>query len=51
MRQADTNYDALPDVVKRMYTREQYAWLSDQQKQAIVDEATTPDPDSEDPAP
>jgi hypothetical protein len=40
-------YDALPEVIRGHITRKEYAWLSDEQKQNLVEDMTTP----EDPEP
>jgi len=43
--QHDPRYDALPESIKFMYSPEEYAWLSDEEKAHIVERECMPDPD------
>lgn len=45
-----SNYYRLPDDLKAEYTRDEWAWLSDQEKQRLLAEQGWPEDDSEDPA-
>lgn len=36
-------YDHLPEAIKRIYTPEQYAWLSDRDKATLVQRETEPE--------
>ena len=38
------SYDALPPVIQFLVTREEYAWMSDEQKQTLEHDYTQPDP-------
>ena len=43
-------YEALPLVIRHTFTRKEYAWMPQVQKDRIFTDATEPDDDSEDPA-
>ena len=47
-RSHDDAYDRLPEGVKMHVSRAQYAWLSDAEKNRLVEDFTTPDDDSVD---
>lgn len=36
-------YDELPDVVRQYYSREEYLWLSDEEKARLVQSETEPE--------
>lgn len=36
-------YDELPEGIKAYYTRQEYAWMSDAQKAALLRRETEPD--------
>lgn len=36
-------YDALPESIKAMYSEKEYAWLSDAEKQTLVERETEPE--------
>lgn len=38
-----TDYDALPEIIRGMVTRKEYAWMSDDQKCNLIEDCTTPD--------
>lgn len=41
-------YDNLPEIIRESLTRKEYAWMTDAQKQNLVQEMTEPDDDAED---
>jgi hypothetical protein len=36
-------YDLLPEVIKAQFTRDEYAWLSDDEKNRLVENSVEPD--------
>lgn len=46
----DPRYDALPEGIKAMVSPEAYLWLSDAEKDRLVQDMTQPAADAEDPA-
>ena len=38
-------YDALPESIKDIYSPEEYAWLSDEQRENLMELETCPEPD------
>lgn len=36
-------YDALPDPIKDIYSRQEYLWLSDEQKASLIDQECEPE--------
>jgi hypothetical protein len=41
----DDEYGLLPTPIQMRYTREQYAWLSDEEKLRLIDNETEPEPE------
>ena len=39
------DYEALPECIRQYYSRQEYLWLSDQQKQDLLRAETEPDED------
>jgi hypothetical protein len=39
------DYDALPECVKVLYTPQEYAWMSDEQKARLIQDSTEPETD------
>lgn len=39
-------YDGLPDAIKAIVSRAEYAWLSADEKHRLVQDITEPDPES-----
>jgi hypothetical protein len=37
------DYERLPEVIRRQYSPEQYAWLSDEDKRRLVEMETEPE--------
>ncbi len=37
------DYERLPDIIRQLYTREQYLWLSDGDKARLIETETEPD--------
>lgn len=37
------DYERMPEVLRRLYTPEQYAWLSDEDKRALMQIETEPE--------
>ena len=37
------DYEALPECIRQYYSRQEYLWLSDQQKQDLLRAETEPD--------
>lgn len=37
------DYDSLPEVIKQYYSKEDYLWLSDEQKAKLVQSETEPE--------
>lgn len=43
-QQPDTDgYESLPEVLKQYYSREEYLWLSDEEKARLVQSETEPE--------
>lgn len=38
-----TDYDALPEIIRGLVTRQEYAWMSDDQKCSLIEDLTTPE--------
>lgn len=39
----DDEYEALPDSIRQYYSRQEYLWLSDQQKADLIQQETEPE--------
>jgi hypothetical protein len=37
------DYAALPEPIKEIYTRQEYLWLSDEQKASLIDQECEPE--------
>ena len=37
------SYEALPEAIKAMYSEKEYAWLSDTEKQTLIERETEPE--------
>lgn len=37
------DYDQLPEPIKQIYTRQEYLWLSDADKSALIDQECEPE--------
>lgn len=40
-------YDLLPVPIRAMVSRQEYRWMSDEQKQSLVFDMTTPEPETD----
>ena len=39
----DAEYDELPEALKLIYTPKEYAWMSPERRQRLIEEETLPD--------
>jgi len=39
----DAEYDALPAMIKALYTPKEYAWMPPERRAALIEEETMPD--------
>jgi len=42
------DYEKLPEVLRHAYSAEEYAWLSDDQRNYLIESECYPEPDGED---
>jgi len=40
-------YDALPASIKLIYSAEEYAWLTDEQREGLMERETCPEPEDD----
>jgi len=41
------DYDGLPDPIKSVYSPEEYAWLTDEQRENVIDDEVYPEPNDD----
>lgn len=46
--QRHPDYDQLPESIKEIYSPEEHAWLSDEEKERILDTHCYPEPEEDD---
>ena len=39
----DQEYDALPEALKHLYTPKEYAWMTPERRQRLIEEETMPE--------